>query len=222
MSTIIKMLQRCALAASVSLFVAACFLSLNAGAANAQTQATEPTPAPTTTAAPAPNDHDINRRELNNFDGYLDKHPGVHKQLSQNPSLINDPQYLSQHPHLQNFLNNHPGVKEESTENPNRFMHRQNQFLRNGGDVSRAEAGRADRYFDQHPKLARQLQRNPKLVDNPEFMENHPGFQNYLQKHPEIKDDIKQNPYAFQKRQRQYERHEGEGRGRATPMRARK
>lgn len=222
MRKIIETLHKRALPTVGSLLLAAGLVSVNGGVASAQTQTAGPTPPPTSTAVPAPNDHDVNRRELNNFDGYLDNHPGVHKQLNQNPSLINNPQFLAQHPHLQTFLNNHPGVKEESGENPNQFMHRENQFLRNGGDVSRAEAGRADRYFDQHPKLTRQLQRNPKLVDNQAFMQKHPGFQNYLQKHPEIKEDIRQHPYAFQKRQRQYERHESEGRERVAPVRVRK
>ncbi|MDE3178096.1 MAG: hypothetical protein KGM47_00435 [Acidobacteriota bacterium] len=210
--------RRYALPLAACLFVAAAPVVVNSGFASAQTTAPEPAPGSTSTAAP--NDHDINRRELNNFDDYLDKHPGVHRQLTQNPSLINDPQFLSQHPHLNNFLNHHPGVKEESGENPQQFMHRENQFLRRGGDVSRGEAARADRYFDQHPALARQLQKNPKLVDNPEFMENHPGFQKYLQNHPEIREDIKQNPYAFRRRERQYERHEG--RERPVPPRPRR
>lgn len=182
---------------------------LVASAALAQTSPTPPEPAPTVTAAPGANDHDINRTELNHFDEYLDSHPGVHKQLNHDPSLINSQGYLEEHPQLQTFLKNHPGVQEESGENPKQFMHRENQFLKHGGDVSHAEAARADHYFDQHPKLARQLQNNPKLVDNPKYMANHPGFYDYLQKHPEIRQDIKQNPYAFQRRQRQFERHEG-------------
>lgn len=190
------------------------------GFASAQTEpAQQAATAPSASATP--NDNDISRRELNNFDGYLDNHPGVHRQLTKDPSLINNPQFLAQHPHLQNFLNNHPGVKEESSENPAQFMHRENRFLRNGGDVSRGEAGRADRYFDQHPEIARQLNRNPKLVNNPEFMENHPGFQKFLQNHPQIRDDMKQNPYAFRKREHQYEHHEGEGRQRIQPVRMR-
>lgn len=218
MRRILETGQRYALPLAASLFVAVVLVVVNSRSAGAQTTAPEPAPGSTSTAAP--NDHDINRRELNNFDDYLDKHPGVHRQLTQNPSLINDPQFLSQHPRLNNFLSHHPGVKEESSENPQQFMHRENQFLRRGGDVSRGEAARADRYFDQHPALARQLQKNPKLVDNPEFMENHPGFQKYLQNHPEVREDIKQNPYAFRRRERQYERREG--RERIVPPRPRR
>lgn len=218
MRRFMSVVSRCAWPGALSFLLAIGLAGLAGPMASAQTQAPEPAAAPASTSAAAPNDHDINRRELNNFDEYLDNHPGVHRQLTKDPSLINNPQYLSQHPHLQNFLNNHPGVREESGENPAQFMHRENQFLRRGGDVSRGEAARADRYFDRHPGLARQLNRNPKLVDNPEFMENHPGFQKFLQKHPEIKSDIKQNPYAFRRREHQYEHHEGERAERARPM----
>ncbi|HLI29883.1 MAG TPA: hypothetical protein VKV79_02140 [Terriglobia bacterium] len=179
-------------------------LTVAGGTALAQIQT-----APLTTAQQM-NDHDINRTELNNFDEYLDNHPGVHRQLNQNPSLINNPQYLSQHPHLQNFLNNHPGVREESAENPGQFIHRENQFMRRGGDISRGELARFDNgYLDKHPRVAQQLNRNPRLVDNPNYLRRHPQLAGYLRNHPEIRLDIRQHPYAFQRRERQYERHEG-------------
>lgn len=218
MRNYMRLMWRCAGPGALSFLLAIGVAGLAGPLASAQTQTPEPAPGSASAPVAAPNDHDITHHELNNFDDYLDKHPGVHRQLTKDPSLINNPQYLAQHPHLQNFLNNHPGVKEESGENPGQFMHRENQFLRRGGDVSRGEAARADRYFDQHPGLARQLNRNPKLVDNPEFMEKHPGFQKFLQRHPEVKSDMKQNPYAFRHREHQYEHHEGERAERARPM----
>lgn len=161
--------------------------------------------APSVTAA---GDHDITHRELNNFDRYLDDHPQISRELRNNPNLINDPNWLAQHPSTQQFLKNHPGVNEEIRENPTQYMNRENSFERNGGDVSRREAASADRYLDQHPEVAQQLQRNPKLIDNPNYLAKHPALQNYLQNHPEVRQDWKQHPYAFEKRERQYEKHE--------------
>jgi len=161
--------------------------------------------APSVTAA---GDRDITRGELNNFDRYLDDHPNVARELRNNPNLINNPNYLAQHPSLQGFLKNHPGVNEEIRENPAQFMNRENRFERNGGDISRREAASADRYLDSHPEVAQQLQRDPRLIDNPNYVARHPGLQNYLQTHPEARQDWKQHPYAFEKRERQYERHE--------------
>jgi hypothetical protein len=154
-------------------------------------------------------DNDINRTELNNFDQYLDDHPGVARQLQRNPSLINDPTFLSQHPDLQTFLNNHPGVREEIKENPRQFMNRERRFERNGGDISRAEAAKADQFLDSHPEIAEQLQKHPRLIDNPQYLQKHPELQEFLKNHPEVREDWREHPRAFMKRQRQYERHEG-------------
>lgn len=163
-------------------------------------------------------DNDINRTELNNFDKYLDDHPEVSEQLRQNPSLINDPNYLSQHPHLQTFLNNHPGVREEMKENPQQFVNREKRFERNGGDISRAEAAKGDHFLDSHPEVAEQLRNHPRLIDNPQYLQKHPELGEFLQKHPEVREDWRQHPRAFMKRQRQFERHEGPE---AHPMRRR-
>jgi hypothetical protein len=169
--------------------------------------AQSPTAAPWPSATAA-GDRDINRTELNNFDRYLDDHPEVARELRNNPNLINNPNWLAQHPSTQEFLRNHPGVNEEIRENPTQFVNRENRFERNGGDVSRGEAASADKYLDQHPEIARQLQRDPRLIDNPNYLAKHPSLQNYLQNHPEVKEDWKQHPYAFEKRERQYEHNE--------------
>ena len=169
----------------------------------AQSPTGAPWPGPT-----AAGDRDINRTELNNFDRYLDDHPEVSRELRNNPNLINNPNWLAQHPSTQEFLRNHPGVNEELRENPNYFVKREERFERNGGDVSRREAANADHYLDQHPEVARELQRDPRLIDNPNYLAKHPSLQAYLHNHPEVKEDWKQHPYAFEKRQRQYEHNE--------------
>jgi hypothetical protein len=180
-------------------------LVLGALTISAAAQSPTAAPWPSTTAA---GDRDINRAELNNFDRYLDDHPEIARDLRNNPNLINNPNWLEQHPSTQEFLRNHPGVNEEIRENPTQFMSRENRFERNGGDVSHGEAASADKYLDQHPEIARQLQRDPRLIDNPNYLAKHPSLQSYLQNHPEVKEDWKQHPYAFEKRQRQYEHNE--------------
>src|SRR5260370_24410910 len=45
---------------------------------------------------------------VQHFDNNLDRHPEVSEALRHNPSLINDPGYLSQHPQLREYLQHHP------------------------------------------------------------------------------------------------------------------
>ncbi len=181
-----------------------------AGAQQAGSSQT-PTPAPMATSDTKPaNDYDINRRELHNFDVFLDNHPKIAKDLKSNPGLANDPNYLSQHPQLQQFLSKHPGVKEELHENPNRFVNRERGFERSGKDVTRGELRNFDGFLDKHPEVEEDLRKNPSLADNPEYLAKHPEFKEFLENHPGVRGELKEHPRYFEKRERRFERHEGD------------
>jgi hypothetical protein len=45
--------------------------------------------------------------------------------------------------------------------------------------------------------VERDLEKNPKLVDDPNYLEQHPRLESYLKKHPAAKSQIKKNPKAF-------------------------
>jgi hypothetical protein len=163
-------------------------------------------------AAQSTTDHDTTRGELIRFDSFLDDHPQIGRELRANPSLVNNQEYEENHPQLREYLRQHPGVREEIRENPSQFMRRETRVERNGGDVSRGEAARFDGFLDNHPDVARELRKNPGLVDNREYVENHPELREFLKAHPEVREDLRQHPRAFMNRERQYEHHEGERR----------
>ena len=93
--------------------------------ANAQ-QPQSPT-APTQTQR---DDRDITRRELRSFDGFLDTHHEIAKDLRKDPTLVDNADYLAKHPELQAYLNNHPGVRGELKEHPRYFMRRERRYER--------------------------------------------------------------------------------------------
>jgi hypothetical protein len=161
--------------------------------------------AQSTTPATTPNDHDINRTELNNLDRYLDKNPQVASDLKGNPSLINDPTYLQNHPDLQNFLSKHPGVAEEAKENPNQLVKRETRFDNQGRDISQKQAASFDRYLDSHPDVAKDLRQNPALANDPTYLQNHPGLSDYEKNHPGVTKELQENPNAVMKREKRYE-----------------
>jgi hypothetical protein len=161
----------------------------------------------TAIAAQNPNP-DITRRELQNFDNFLDTHPAVDKELTKNPRLIEDPSYIAAHPELKTFLADHPGVREEMKETPRFFMHREEQFDKSGRDITHREAASLDVFLDAHPGVERDLRKDPSLAKNPEFLSRHPEFSEYLGKHPAVKADLVENPKAFMRREAQYEKNE--------------
>lgn len=164
---------------------------------------------------------------ITRFDsGYLNGHPEVAQQLANNPSLVDNQQFMSQHPGLREYFENHPEVRTELKEHPDQFMSHEDQ-LNNwhgkypsqgwngapyqpnpgwnsnngsyGGTAQRFDNG----YLRSHPDVAQQLAANPALIDNPQYMKSHPELQEYLENHPGVREEIKQHPRRFMSREDQ-------------------
>jgi hypothetical protein len=73
------------------------------------------------------------------------------------------------------------------------------------GPVARFDNG----YLDEHPEVAGRLARDPRLVDNPQFLATHPGLDEYFKNHPEIRAELQHHPDRFMARERYYENRGG-------------
>ena len=163
-------------------------------------------------------DRDITRAELSNMDQFLDSHPETAEQLRKNPALVNNRDFVQNHPELHQFLQQHPGVSQEFKENPNAFMGRERGFEgreeagenRHFGDrdTTRGELANMDQFLDSHREIAEQVRKNPSLVNNHQFVQNHPQLQQFLQQHPGVSQEVKKNPNAFMAREQRFDEHE--------------
>ena len=152
-------------------------------------------------------DGDTTRGEMASMDRFLDGHPEIAEQLHKDPSLVKDKQFVDKHPALQSYLQQHPGVREEINENPNAFMQQEQRYDRhegfaqnNGGygrDNEAREAANFGQFLGGHSNIAQQISKNPSLVNNKEYMENHPELQEYLKAHPGVQQELQANPQAF-------------------------
>lgn len=163
-------------------------------------------------------DRDTTRRELANMDRFLDSHREIAEQLRKNPSLIDNRQWVENHPALQEFLQTHPGVREEFRENPNAFMRQKERFDqreadRDDHDTTRRELASMDRFLDSHKEVAEQLRKDPSLINNRQWVENHPALQEYLQAHPQVREEFKENPSAFMQSEMRFDQREGQRNG---------
>ena len=160
---------------------------------------------------------DITRGELQNFDNFLDRHREISEQLRKNPSLVNDQQFLKDHPALQNYLQAHQGVREEIRENPSAFLQAENRFDRrednldrrnngdrdidrgssNRSDITRGELQSFDNFLDRHREISEQLHKNPSLANDPQFLKDHPALGEFLQAHQGVRAEIRENPKVF-------------------------
>ncbi len=73
-------------------------------------------------------DNDVTRGELSTFHEFLQAHGNISAELSKNPSLANNEEYLENHPELRTYLRANPQVRDELTENPQSFLKSAQQF----------------------------------------------------------------------------------------------
>ena len=85
---------------------------------------------------------------------------------------------------------------------------RDNDFARRDEDTSRKQLGQFDRFADSHREIAEQLQKDPSLVNNKQFVEKHPALQAYMQDHPEMREEMKENPNSFMRQENHFDQHE--------------
>jgi len=159
-------------------------------------------------------DGDTTRAELAGFDQFLDGHREISEQLRKDPSLVNQGRFVKDHPALRDYLQDHPGVREELKENPSVFMRREGNFDRRedagqrDNDVTKAELAQFNRFLESHHEIAEQVRKNPQLVDNRQFVENHSALRSYLQDHPAVRDELRENPNAFMQQEGSFDRSE--------------
>jgi hypothetical protein len=163
-------------------------------------------------AARSPNP-DLTRRELATMDQFLDGHEDIERQLRANPSLINDPTYLRANPQLQTFLGQHPILLNEFREDPNYFMRRENRFdaretVRDQArdrdqDANLTARQRKDRddFFAKHRDIDRDLQANPALVNDNDYLRRHSDLRAFLDKDPEVREQFRSRSQEAENRQ---------------------
>ena len=160
---------------------------------------------------------DLTRQEIATTDQFLDQHPNIDRELRRNPSLVNNADYLKAHPELQAFLSQHPNIKEEIAENPRFFMRQEGRFdaresargaANPNPDLTRQQVGTTDQFLDSHPNIGQDLQRNPSLVNNADYLKAHPELQAFLSQHANIKQEIAENPRLFMRQEGRFDAQE--------------
>lgn len=58
-------------------------------------------------------------------------------------------------------------------------------------------------FLNQHPEIAKEIEKNPGLVNNNEFLNANPALKNYLDAHPTIKRNLQAHPFNFMGREDQ-------------------
>lgn len=75
-------------------------------------------------------------------------------------------------------------------------------------DASWEAARQFDRFLDDHPWVARDLQRDPALANDPRYIEDHRSLGDFLEDHPDVRRQLRRDPWAVLRRQHRVERAE--------------
>jgi len=62
-----------------------------------------------------------------------------------------------------------------------------------------------DRFLDSHPEIAEQLRKNPSLIEDRRWVQDHPALQTFLHDHSQLRGAITSNPTAFMRAERRYD-----------------
>jgi hypothetical protein len=145
---------------------------------------------------------------------YLTNHPEQARQLHENPSLINDPNWLSKNPQVQSYLEKHPDMKSTAATNPNHFVDRAEKgTLR----TDHQALDRSNNYLDKHPDIKSDLEKNPKLIDDPNYLAKHPALKEELAKHPYIREEAMNHPEKYKEASERNSRYNGRHKPKMEP-----
>jgi hypothetical protein len=108
---------------------------------------------------------------------FLNHNPNFAERYRENPSIVNDENVVNDEPELRELFRTDPEVR--------RYAYNERQMRRSemGNDMNSAN-GDMSGFLAAHPGLARQLRDRPGLINDPQFVQNHPNLDQYLRNHP--------------------------------------
>jgi hypothetical protein len=149
---------------------------------------------------------ETNRSEFARFDRFLDSHPEIAEQVRRNPSLVDNREFVQNHPALQTYLQDNPGVRNQLRQDPTLAMRQENRIslTPDNRDAAHLHMATFGEFLQHHSDIATDVSRDPSLVKNHEYVDNHPELSGYLKAHPDVRSEWTANPQGFVKGAQQF------------------
>ena len=148
------------------------------------------------------------RRDVASFNRFLDEHREVAEQVRKDPSLLDNRNFVQNHPALQTYLQNNPGVRDQLRQDPNAFMRQEDAYNRDSNtrdhDPAHDHMAGFGGFLHSHSDIQNDLSRNPSAVKDHEYVQNHPELYAYLNAHPDVQAELMANPDNFVHGAQQY------------------
>ena len=153
-------------------------------------------------------EHDNDRRDVANFDRFLDGHREIAEQVRKDPSLLDNRDFVQDHPALQTYLQDNPGVRDQLRQDPNAFMRQEDAFDRDSNmrdrDPMHDHMADFGGFLHSHSDIQKDLSRDPSVVKDHEYVQNHAELDAYLNAHPDVRAELMANPQSFVHGAQQY------------------
>jgi hypothetical protein len=72
-------------------------------------------------------------------------------------------------------------------------------------NISEDESRNLGQFLDSHPEIVRQLQSNPALANDPDYLRANPDLRDYLQQHPQLQTALRDDASGIMRQQQQFE-----------------
>jgi hypothetical protein len=141
---------------------------------------------------------------------FLQSHPELNTYLQDHPSVK---QEISQHPDTFMSLEDRYGhdrdLRDRDAGGQDRDANRRDDAGRTGdadhggnnadrgGNTEQRDLANFNQFLDGHREIAEQVRKDPSLVNNQSFVQNHQALQAYLQENPGIRERLSQDPKGF-------------------------
>jgi hypothetical protein len=148
----------------------------------------------------------MSTQDQRSLERYLESNSQIARQLSQDPKLIRDRDFVRDHESLDEWLDNHANAAEALQANPHKYLGstsaRRSSDRRTTPSVSAQDLSSFESLLDNNPETARRLYENPELIKDRQFARDHRALNNWIDNHPEAAEAIQADPNKFLWRER--------------------
>jgi hypothetical protein len=208
--------QKMSLAASATLA-----LSLTPAVFGQDAGQTPPQPTPTVnpgsmpasanpSSVPVQSSTGVDRRELQSFDDFLKNHPELAQRVEKDPSLLANKNFIESNPALKDFYNSHPGVEQQARSNPAGFVKDTHEWNHKRVEEQQHSLQSFDHFLNQNPNIREELQKDPSLATNSNYLHNNPQLKDYLENHPGVRESLTNHPEMFLTKEKNYNRRQSQ------------
>ncbi len=78
------------------------------------------------------------------------------------------------------------------------------------GQITGKRLEKFDAFLDSHPQIAAELQKNPSLVNDSQYVNSHKELKDFLEDHPAVRNALKDHPEQFINRENRRDQNENQ------------